>query len=206
MKKWNLSQKSYLRFIRFIGFSQRTTRSLFRLFQIAVYCIAVVFFINIISIFLLDFDNKVSTGSFGDLFGGVLNPLLTFLMFMGVLITIVLQQKELKLTRKELKKSSMALAEQAVSQEKFIHNQMLTAKIHALSTIIESINVDIKISFQKFSIFYSSVGTSAGIKIEAQLDQSMDEISKHINERITYRTTIENMMMLLIHQQNTKGN
>jgi hypothetical protein len=34
-------------------------------------------------------------GEWGDFFGGVLNPLLTFLTFMGLLITIILQQQEL---------------------------------------------------------------------------------------------------------------
>jgi hypothetical protein len=56
-------------------------------------------------------------GQFGDFFGGLVNPILTFLTFMGLLITIVLQQKELKLTREELKISSQALREQAETQE-----------------------------------------------------------------------------------------
>ena len=42
-------------------------------------------------------------GPFGDFIGGFLNPILTFLMFMGVLVTIVIQSKELKETRKEIK-------------------------------------------------------------------------------------------------------
>ncbi|MGX8847707.1 hypothetical protein [Pseudomonas aeruginosa] len=55
----------------------------------------------------------VSThGTFGDFFGGVANPLLTFLTFFGLLITIVLQKEELRETRKELARSAGALDEQ----------------------------------------------------------------------------------------------
>lgn len=51
-------------------------------------------------------------GTFGDFFGGVVNPILTFLTFFGLLITIVLQKAELRETRKELAKSASALDEQ----------------------------------------------------------------------------------------------
>ncbi|TBB03872.1 putative phage abortive infection protein [Rhizobium ruizarguesonis] len=35
-------------------------------------------------------------GTFGDFFGGVLNPIFSFLTFVGLLITIVMQQKEIR--------------------------------------------------------------------------------------------------------------
>lgn len=116
MKKWKKTQFAYLAFIRFVGFSHdKTSRNLFRLFQIALFFVISIFMINILSIKL---DKAPSFGTFGDFFGGVLNPILTFLMFMGVLITIVLQQKELRLTRQELKNSSKSLSAQAITQEK----------------------------------------------------------------------------------------
>lgn len=45
-------------------------------------------------------------GPFGDFLGGILNPILTFLMFIGVLVTILIQSKELKETRDEIKRQS----------------------------------------------------------------------------------------------------
>lgn len=45
-------------------------------------------------------------GPFGDFVGGILNPILTFLMFIGVLVTILIQSKELKETRDEIKRQS----------------------------------------------------------------------------------------------------
>ncbi|WP_421866576.1 hypothetical protein [Motiliproteus sp.] len=41
-------------------------------------------------------------GPFGDFIGGILNPILTFIMFISVLFTIVIQSNELKETRKEI--------------------------------------------------------------------------------------------------------
>jgi len=57
-------------------------------------------------------------GEWGDFFGGVLNPLLTFLTFMGLLITIILQQSELRESRREFKRSADALIEQSSHMEK----------------------------------------------------------------------------------------
>jgi hypothetical protein len=51
-------------------------------------------------------------GAWGDFTGGLLNPILTFLTFVGVLITIVLQRIELALTRSEMSRSADALEAQ----------------------------------------------------------------------------------------------
>ncbi len=103
-------RKVYLKFLKTVGFTKdKTSRNLFRLFQFALYAIIFVFIINIFSLGTSNF------GEWGDFFGGVLNPILTFLTFMGLLITIVLQQTELKESRKEFSKSANALIEQSNS-------------------------------------------------------------------------------------------
>lgn len=53
----------------------------------------------------LSIDTK-HWGEFGDYFGGTLNPILSFLSLIALLSTIVLQSKELELTRDELKRSA----------------------------------------------------------------------------------------------------
>lgn len=47
-------------------------------------------------------------GTFGDFVGGTLNPILSFLGLIALLLTIVLQSKELESTRKELERSASA--------------------------------------------------------------------------------------------------
>ncbi len=54
-------------------------------------------------------------GQMGDFFGGTLNPILAFLSFCLLLITIKLQSKELRNSTRELKKSSKALKKQSKS-------------------------------------------------------------------------------------------
>ena len=48
-------------------------------------------------------------GAFGDYIGGLLNPLFGFLGFVGLLITINYQSKQLKQNRKTLKKTTTAI-------------------------------------------------------------------------------------------------
>lgn len=57
-------------------------------------------------------------GPWGDFIGGTLNPILTFLTFSGVLLSIFLQRLELSLTRNELERSADALEKQISSIEK----------------------------------------------------------------------------------------
>lgn len=52
-------------------------------------------------------------GTFGDFFGGTLNPILSFFTFICLLITIGIQRTELELTRNELKKSAEEQAKSA---------------------------------------------------------------------------------------------
>ncbi|UXZ94582.1 hypothetical protein K3169_19720 [Pseudomonas phytophila] len=51
-------------------------------------------------------ESSADWGTFGDFIGGFLNPLLSFFGLIALLLTIVLQGKELELTRKELKRSA----------------------------------------------------------------------------------------------------
>ncbi|MDP3589233.1 MAG: putative phage abortive infection protein [Methylobacter sp.] len=55
-------------------------------------------------------SNPKDWGEFGGYFGGTLSPVLSFLSLIALLFTIVLQSKELELTRDELKRSADAQA------------------------------------------------------------------------------------------------
>lgn len=108
-----LSRTLYRAFRRTVAPRRRNAiRSLFRLFQFAVGALLLVLVVNLFSI------GKSSFGEWGDFFGGVLNPLFTLLTFTGVLITIVLQQTELRESRAEMKRSADALHEQTKSLQK----------------------------------------------------------------------------------------
>lgn len=66
-----------------------------------------------------DTKPSMSLGEFGDFFGGTLNPVFTFLTFLGLIITIVVQQQELKLARTEFRKTADTLKTQEIENTLF---------------------------------------------------------------------------------------
>lgn len=92
--------------------------NLFILFWFAIIFIGIIFLIGfsvLCTQFVLDIsttkDIKIAEtfGVFGDFLGGSLNPILTFFTFMGLLITIVIQQTELRESRLEFRRTADAL-------------------------------------------------------------------------------------------------
>lgn len=125
IKFWEQAhQKARIIFLNIIGDSNKeTSKNLFSLFKFAIYAIFSIFFINIF------FNDFKKLGEWGDFFGGVLNPILTFLTFMGLLITIVLQQSELKQSREEFK-----------GQKESLENQEFDNKFFQMLNLLNSIN------------------------------------------------------------------
>lgn len=66
-------------------------------------------------------NDNATWGQFGDYLGGVLNPLFGFLGFVALLLTLILQNRELQLSTRELAKSAQALKLQndALIQQNF---------------------------------------------------------------------------------------
>jgi len=86
-------------------------------------CFAIVTVCILYYIIGMNYENR---GTFGDMFGG-LNAAFSGFAFAGVIITIVMQMKELELTRKELHRTAKAQEESADAQEesqKALHQQL----------------------------------------------------------------------------------
>ena len=132
----SINRKAMYLFIVFMRRSYRNTeKSLYWLFVLAALFVLVIFSINV-------FVNKPDImGPWGDFFGGVLNPLLTFLTFTGLLITIILQQTELKDSRREFKRSADALVAQNKSTERQIFESTFFQMLSLHNTIIDSIQL-----------------------------------------------------------------
>ncbi|MGY2135280.1 hypothetical protein ACW9I8_01515 [Pseudomonas reactans] len=75
----------------------------------ALAVVAVVFFLYFYKFghYSLSSDQSV-WGTFGDFVGGTINPILSFFGLIALLLTIILQGKELELTRRELQRSAEA--------------------------------------------------------------------------------------------------
>jgi len=106
-------------------------------------------------------ESYKSLGAWGDFTGGLLNPILTFITFFAVLITIWLQRQELSLTRKELERSATALEKQdsTLKKQSFENTFFEMLKLH--NSILDSIdlvnkdNRNITKGRDAFSIFYT---------------------------------------------------
>jgi len=90
---------------------------------------------------LKDLDDTKKS-SFGDMFGGV-NALFSGLAFAGIIITILLQRKELILqrleleaTRDELKRTANAQEKSETALNKQAENLKISAKLTALNTLV----------------------------------------------------------------------
>lgn len=80
---------------------------------IFVYFAALFVVVGVVGVYFLWFSGPLSTtqsvwGEFGDFVGGTLNPLISFFALLALLITIVLQSKELEETRKQLERAATA--------------------------------------------------------------------------------------------------
>ena len=131
-----------------------TERALYSLFVTAFWCVLIVLAIGIGFTFLkyfgIDFLNDIKInhiGALGDFFGGTLNPILTFLTFVGLLITIVLQQAELSEARKEFKKSANALE----LQNKSIKRQSFESTFFQMLTLYNTIVDNLEFIDERFN-------------------------------------------------------
>lgn len=87
---------------------------LVKIFISAIVVMAVVFIL-----YFSNFTGKFTSqpeywGTFGDFVGGTLNPILSFFALMALLITIILQNRELEVTREEMTQSRLTAQEQVL--------------------------------------------------------------------------------------------
>lgn len=101
----------------------------------------------IIGLWLLTYYNlkdlpETNRGTFGDMFGGI-NSLFSGLALAGIILTILLQRKELSLqrqelieTREELKRTADAQEKSEIALNRQAENLKISAKLSALSTLL----------------------------------------------------------------------
>jgi hypothetical protein len=90
----------------------------------AILVFAIIFLVIIVLIYVSHFsesappeDARAAWGQFGDFVGGTSNPVLALLTLTGVLITLILQIRQLQNSKQELFESRSLLAQSNKSQE-----------------------------------------------------------------------------------------
>ena len=129
-KKKNIDflDKTYSKISNSLDDEEKTKKSLFSIFIIALIIIVSIFLIELILVVCFYDIDKL--GAFGDFFGGMINPILTFCTFMALLLTIILQQRELKLSREQVAISVKELSETTIATK--ISSQALTEQSKSL--------------------------------------------------------------------------
>lgn len=106
-------------------------------------------------------DRARKLGEVGDFLGGTLNPILTFLSFVGILFTIYLQRLELVQSRRELERSADALEEQISSIEKQNFEAAFFQMLSSFNGVVASIDLTnsktatVTSGRDCFSVFYT---------------------------------------------------
>ncbi|ARJ69136.1 hypothetical protein B0A89_05335 [Paracoccus contaminans] len=108
---------------------------------IALAAIALLFVVSVFYHGASNVETFKSLGPWGDFAAGLLNPVLTFLSFIGVLVTIVLQRIELSESRLELERSADALEAQirSINLQSFESTFFQMLSVH--NSIVNSIDL-----------------------------------------------------------------
>ena len=129
---------------------------------------------------LLVNKNIKDFGQWGDFLGGILNPILTFLTFVGLIITIAIQQNELKLSREEFSKSAQALEQQSkhIELQGFENTFFKMVELH--NNIVENLSYSYAIKSlpdSNSSILKSEEKVIRGIKVFSNILNNLLEFN-----------------------------
>lgn len=122
---------------------------LIAIFILAIFSIAIVFF-SYFYFFNYEISNKQEIwGVFGDFIGGTLNPILSFLALIALLITIVVQNKQLYLSRKELELTKIELQKTAKATQRQANHFEKEARRADIYRIIEKLSTRINKNYNE---------------------------------------------------------
>lgn len=85
-------------------------------------------------------------GTFGDFFGGLMNPLVAFAAFYWLTQSVKLQKKELAETK-------AALVESAAAQNQLVENGRLAMRLSALTALVNATNDEIAVALQDLAAY-----------------------------------------------------
>jgi len=119
-------------------------------------------------------------GTFGDFIGGTLNPILSFFALIALLLTIILQSRELEATREELKRSASAHEKQVSYISGQQHRDDLIRLVTKLTDRINN-NYNSNLLDKGLSVHAAMIGSDNPIDnndLYMLIDQMKDKESK----------------------------
>jgi hypothetical protein len=122
-------------------------------------------------------------GTFGDFVGGTLNPIFGFLGLTALLLTLWVQNRELAISREELKASRIAMEQSAEAQAKSQKALVEQARIQELSlaaSVVQLHGVRLRASIQAIEMQSYEVVEGARSKYAMQIENITEEMDKLI--------------------------
>lgn len=116
-------------------------------------------------------------GTWGDFTGGLLNPILTFITFLALILTLWLQRQELSLTREEMVRSANALEGQAESLKKQSFEKTFFEMMSLHNSIVEAIDLvnsdkgTVTRGRDAFNVFYTRLTKTYRSRVEVNSDK-----------------------------------
>ncbi|MEI6514324.1 MAG: hypothetical protein WCO51_13780 [bacterium] len=120
-------------------------------------------------------DDAAKRGQFGDSFGSI-NALFTGLAFAGVIVTIILQRRELSLQRQELELTRVELRRSAEAQELSNIELMRQSQIQYLSTKLAAITALVEMYSRKLASLRES---GHGMSMTPNYKDAVKKLSKY---------------------------
>lgn len=120
-----------------------------------IFISAIIALIAAFTAYFINFDREMSSdqfvwGAFGDYVGGTLGPILSFLALMALILTIVLQNKQIEISqnslrdaKEQLKRSEEFQEASLLALQEQINNAKITAKLTAINHMIANINEEL---------------------------------------------------------------
>lgn len=139
-------------------------------------------------------DRPDDWGTFGDFFGGVVNPLIAFMAFYWLTVSVRLQKEELAETRAELAKSSAAQALAARYTYDAAKLHALNGELAALSEEIVSVREDVRMLVGQLNRPIHGDGYARLDGVLVSITDIHDEISFRIHDLKELRTARSNLL------------
>jgi len=134
------------------------------LFAVGIWALLIIAASSTIGVLFTGYRNVEkykALGQWGDFSGGLLNPVLTFITFLAVLLTIWLQRQELSLSRNEMVRSANALERQDESLKRQSFENTFFEMLRLHNSIVDSIDLinnetgQITRGRDAFNVFYT---------------------------------------------------
>ncbi|MCF7495220.1 hypothetical protein L3V35_09175 [Vibrio sp. L5-1] len=176
--------------------SNKLYKALFLISLIATFIIAVVLYFYIDTFSAIIKTEPGVYGTVGDFLGGTLNPALSFLGLIALLLTLGLQHqqleishKELQLSRKELQETRSELSRSAKAQEEATQHQQKQVRVQELATRLSAIEMLLSIDGKDLTVHFANGYSSSRVDVKsysgvqkAVLYQELGDIYKELSK------------------------